>query len=164
MAPTRFITSIVFTVFHYNLLQLTFLSNHSSSFFRGSYFIKDPEQLEQHKDKIKLGIHSKIPSSQPYFPSSHAYIVKDWAQHGISGRGVLLDMVRFYTEDGTKPLPYDPWSTHSIPVKDLQACAMKQGVTFRTGDILILRVGFTQKWYAVSRAEREALGEKPETL
>ena len=88
----------------------------------------------------------------------------DWAQHGIVGRGVLLDLVRFYTADGTKPLPYDPWTSHPIPLADIEACAAQQGVTFRTGDILILRVGFTQKWWTVTRAEREALSAKPETL
>jgi hypothetical protein len=73
-------------------------------------------------------------------------------------------MVKFYTENGQKPLPYDPWTTHAIPAQDLEACAQKQKVTFRQGDILILRVGFTQKWYTVSRQEREALSGRPETL
>ena len=73
-------------------------------------------------------------------------------------------MVRFYTEDGKKPLPYDPWTTHPIPAEDLEACAKQQGVTFRRGDILLLRVGFTQKWYSVTRAEREALSTRMETL
>lgn len=97
-----------------------------------------------------------LPFSLTFYP--------DWAQHGISGRGVLLDLVNFFTEGGTKPLPYDPWTTHAITPKDLEACATKQGVTFRQGDILIMRVGFMQKWWAVSRAEREALSERPETL
>ena len=39
---------------------------------------------------------------------------------------MLLDLVRFYTEDGAKPLPYDPWATHAIPAGDLAACAEKQ--------------------------------------
>lgn len=50
----------------------------------------------------------------------------DWAQHGICGRGVLLDMVEFYTESGTKPLPYDPWTSHPIPLQDVEACAKKR--------------------------------------
>lgn len=87
----------------------------------------------------------------------------DWASHGICGRGVLLDLVRFYTADG-KPLPYDPWTSHPISVKELQACAKKQGVQFRVGDVLILRVGFMSKFYEESQEGRDALGEKPETL
>ncbi|KIJ31836.1 hypothetical protein M422DRAFT_185389 [Sphaerobolus stellatus SS14] len=85
--------------------------------------ISDPTNVD--KQAIKLGIHN-------------------WAQHGICGRGVLVDLVKFYTEDGTKPLPYDPWKTHPIPVSDIKAAADKQGVVFRPADILLLRVGFMQ--------------------
>ena len=73
-------------------------------------------------------------------------------------------MVKFYTENGTKPLPYDPWTSHDIPIQDLEACAKAQGVSFRTGDILLYRGGFTQKWYASTRAEREALHTRADTL
>lgn len=66
------------------------------------------------------------------------------AVSGICGRGVLVDLVKFYTDSGTKPLPYDPWTSHAIPVTDIQAAAKKQGVEFRQGDILLLRVGFMQ--------------------
>lgn len=87
----------------------------------------------------------------------------DWAQHGITGRGVLLDMVRFYTRSGGK-LPYDPWTTHVIPLKDLLECAREEGVTFKQGDILILRCGFTQRYYSATEEERNSLTSKPETL
>ena len=88
---------------------------------------------------------------------------EDWAQHGISGRGVLLDLVNFFTEDGKKPLTYDPWTTHAITAQDLENCAKKQGVTFRQGDILLLRVGWIQRWYAATQNERDALASKDET-
>ena len=89
---------------------------------------------------------------------------KDWAQHGICGRGVLLDLVRFYTDGGNKPLPYDPWTSYPIPAGDLEACAKQQGVTFKQGDILVLRVGFIQKWFAATKQDREALSARSETL
>ena len=87
----------------------------------------------------------------------------DWAQHGICGRGVLLDLVRYYT-DSTGSLPYDPWTTHGISVSDLEACAKKQGVTFKQGDILLLRVGFMQRYFAATQEERDALADRPEAL
>ena len=90
-------------------------------------------------------------------------ILIDWAQHGISGRAVLLDMVRFFTKDG-KPLPYDPWASHAITVPEIEACAREQGVTFQKADILLLRVGFTKRYYESSQAEKDALVNKPETL
>lgn len=87
----------------------------------------------------------------------------DWAQHGICGRGVLLDIVRYYTASGS-PLPYDPWTTHAIPAEVLQDCAAKQGVTFRRGDILLIRFGFMQRYNAATQAERDSLSGKEETL
>ena len=78
---------------------------------------------------------------------------------------MFLDLVRFFTAGG-KALPYDPWTTHAITVTDLEACAAAQGVVFRCGDILLLRVGFMQRWYAktTSQEEREGLKGKPEAL
>ncbi|KAJ8519226.1 hypothetical protein ONZ45_g3791 [Pleurotus djamor] len=78
-----------------------------------------PDPMNINAESIKLGI-------------------QNWAQHGICGRGVLLDLVAFFTSSG-KPLPYDPWSTHPITVAELEACAKFQGTSFRQGDILLLR-------------------------
>ncbi|KAF8186407.1 hypothetical protein BJ912DRAFT_1022801 [Pholiota molesta] len=88
--------------------------------------------------------------------------IQNWARHGICGRGVLLDLVEYFTESG-KPLPYDPFATHAITVQELEACAKTQGVTFRQGDILILRVGFIQKYNAIDNEGRAALGSREET-
>ncbi|KAI0074694.1 hypothetical protein K474DRAFT_1511992 [Panus rudis PR-1116 ss-1] len=107
----------------------------SDSIFRGHLIIDDP--LNPDHSKIRLGIHN-------------------WAQHGITGRGVLVDLVSYYTDGGKKPLPYDPWTSHAIPLKDIEDCAKKQGTTFRQGDILILRVGYMQRFYSSNREIREA--------
>ena len=72
-------------------------------------------------------------------------------------------MVEHYTKNGGT-LPYDPWTTHSISVSELESCAKAQGTTFRQGDILILRVGFIQKYNRESNEARAALAERPETL
>ncbi|KAJ7184608.1 hypothetical protein C8R46DRAFT_1064624 [Mycena filopes] len=88
--------------------------------------------------------------------------MQNWADHGICGRGVLLDLVKFLSKDGV--LPYDPMETHAITVPELEACAKAQEVTFRRGDILILRVGFIKKYSEVSQEVRESLREKPETF
>lgn len=47
---------------------------------------------------------------------------------------------------------------------DLQACAKAQGVTFQPADILLIRAGFTQKYYASSQAEKEVLPNNKENL
>lgn len=95
--------------------------------------------------------------------SSFEPLATDWAKHGICGRGVLLDLVDYFTSDGSS-LPYDPLSAHAITVKDLEACAKKQGVEFRQADILLLRVGFIQSYYSLSQLHKDELVKKPETL
>ncbi|KAF8802997.1 hypothetical protein BYT27DRAFT_7226194 [Phlegmacium glaucopus] len=89
--------------------------------------------------------------------------IQNWANHGICGRGVLLDLVSYYTQNGGA-LPYDPWTSHAISVADLEAVAKHQNVQFRRGDILLLRVGFIQKYYQVAQLERDELRGRPETF
>jgi hypothetical protein len=103
-------------------------------------------------------------SSIPWrFPEYGNVRQSDWAQHGICGRGVLLDLVTYY-EKKQGSLPYDPWATFGITVSMLEEVAKAEGVQFRTGDILLLRVGFIQKYGIVSQGHRDELREKPETL
>jgi len=106
----------------------------------GEMEIQDPSEIDH--ARVKLGIHN-------------------WSNHGICGRGVLLDLIEYYTADG-KALPYDPWTTHPISVAELEACAKKQGVTFRPADILLIRVGFIQKYYASDKDAKATLNGGPE--
>lgn len=87
----------------------------------------------------------------------------DWAQHGICGRAVFLDLVRYFTRNGD-PLPYDPWSTHGFTVDELKACAEYEGVQFKQADILIIRGGFIRKYYESSQEEKDRIGSSPEQL
>jgi hypothetical protein len=128
--------------------------------------IPDPSKIDPALTKIGVQRTSQIRLFS-FHPLIHN--LTDWANHGICGRGVLLDLVRYHTSSKganatTKDLPYDPWTTHSISVAELQKVAEAQGVTFRQGDILILRVGFIKKFNESAVAERQALGGRPETL
>jgi hypothetical protein len=80
--------------------------------------------------------------------------ILDWANHGICGRGVLLDMVRYWE---MKRTPVDPWTSHAITPRELEECARFQGITFRKGDILLLRVGFIRKYCGSTREERDGM-------
>ena len=104
---------------------------------------------------MRAGVSSPLARSRrltPLFP----FPPLDWSNHGICGRGVLLDLVHYYTADGNA-LPYDPWTSHPISVAELEACAKKQGVTFRRADVLLVRVGFIQKYYAAHNDAKAAL-------
>lgn len=90
------------------------------------------------------GIHGWSPTSPelsfPLFRAvgKDAETVIEWAKKGIIGRGVLVDFYSYAIEKG---LQYDPWSFHKISVSLVEEIAIAQGVTFRPGDILLLRTG-----------------------
>ncbi|KDN39627.1 hypothetical protein K437DRAFT_259000 [Tilletiaria anomala UBC 951] len=101
-------------------------------------------------------------------PSSPALKLgmQNWATHGISGRGVLLDVWGYLSRKdldrqrrghhkvGYRFGPYDPCSTHTITLDDLKETAAAQGVRFRQGDILLIRMGFTTRYYNSKPSER----------
>jgi len=103
-----------------------------------------PHAHKVNPDLIKLGIHN-------------------WAQHGISGRGILLDLEKYYTTGG-REMPYDPMTTSKVTAAQLEEVAKAEGVTFRRGDILLLRFGFTKAYYAFTDDERLAISKKQETF
>jgi hypothetical protein len=77
---------------------------------------------------------------------------------GIVGRGVLLDYLR-WTQSQNET--YDLMANHAITAEDLQACAKSQKVTFRTGDILFVRSGFSVGYAALGEEEKVAWASKP---
>jgi kynurenine formamidase len=66
------------------------------------------------------------------------------------GKGVLLDYCSWAERKG---LSYNPMSKHVITVADLIAIAEDQDVTFRPGDILLVRTGWI-KWYEENNEEQ----------
>jgi kynurenine formamidase len=70
--------------------------------------------------------------------------IEQYARRGIVGRGVLLDIARHWEATGRA---YDGGSTVEFTPADLEEVREAQGVTFETGDILILRTGW-MNWYA----------------
>ncbi|KAL2701653.1 hypothetical protein AAEP93_005951 [Penicillium crustosum] len=94
--------------------------------------------------------------------ANHRCSIHHWATHGIAGRGILLDY-HHYAKTHNKP--YDPYTTHSISLSELQACATSQGLDLRPqseggdiriGDILLVRSGFVERYYELSSEQRYA--------
>jgi hypothetical protein len=66
------------------------------------------------------------------------------SQHGIVGRGVLLD---YYSWKVRKGEGYDAFTTYSIPLDELLEVAKEQGVEFQKGDILLVRSGYISTYH-----------------
>lgn len=82
--------------------------------------------------------------------------IEHWAQRGIVGRGVLLDVARYVDSQGK---PIDPWSSYAIKVDVLEATVRAQSVEIRPADILLLRTGWLKFYLAADQATREHVAE-----
>jgi len=76
------------------------------------------------------------------------------ARKGIAGRAVLLDFRRWAVKNG---IEYDSLSRYEISVQDLDKVSKVQGVTFKEGDILLVRSGFTEAYTNASDEVRASL-------
>lgn len=70
-----------------------------------------------------------------------------------AGRGVLIDFWRY--SQGA----YDPNTTRKITVQDILECAKAQNVTFRYGDILLIRTGWIEAYGRMDETARKAVGQ-----
>jgi kynurenine formamidase len=77
-----------------------------------------------------------------------------WAERGIAGRGVLLDVARWTAEAGD---PIDWLSPREITVADLERTAAAQRVSVEEGTILLMRVGWQEGYSKLTPEERAAL-------
>lgn len=73
--------------------------------------------------------------------------IEHWAEHGIVGRGVLLDVIGHLEATGRG---YDPFTARAVSAAELEGTAAAQGVELRTGDILCLRIGWLRSYRALS--------------
>jgi kynurenine formamidase len=82
--------------------------------------------------------------------------IQHWARRGIIGRGVLIDLASRAAARGG----YDPFSHVVFSVADLEAALRSQRIALRFGDILCVRTGWTDRYLALSVAERQELASR----
>ena len=84
-------------------------------------------------------------------PGPGALGIEHWAEHGIVGTGVLVDVVRHRAERG---VAYDPLGGEALTEEDLRDAAAAQGVEVEAGDILCLRTGWIEAFRRLPAARR----------
>ena len=84
--------------------------------------------------------------------------IHHWAERGVAGRGVLVDVAGWRERHGMVVDPFDP-----VPITpgDLAAVLDEEGVALETGDILCLRTGWVGAYRALDAEARVALAEGP---
>ena len=86
-------------------------------------------------------------SSERFVPGDPTLSISHWAEHGIVGRAVLVDVARHLERTGQ---PIDHRQGGAIPVHVVEEAAQAQGVDFEPGDILLLRFGFLHHYFNVA--------------
>ncbi|KAG8530276.1 uncharacterized protein KY384_004777 [Bacidia gigantensis] len=75
---------------------------------------------------------------------------------GITTRGVLLDYVAFA---GRHSIPLSPFTSTPIPLSHLHQLVTEYAITFRPGDVLFIRSGFTQAYNTLCPDDQRILVE-----
>ena len=117
-----------------------------------SFYLQSTSQLDslRHIGHPEHGFYNGLPAEENTATSTRLGI-HNYAEAGIAGRGVLLDVPRFFAAVGRE---YDCETTVPLDVATLDAMAASQGVQWWGGDMLLLRTGWSENYVAKSRAER----------
>ncbi len=81
-----------------------------------------------------------------------------WADHGIAGRGVLIDVVGWFADTGRN---WDPLAPTALTADDLAATLDHQGVELEPGDLLCIRTGWGVGYRALDAEARVAYAAEP---
>ena len=112
---------------------------HVGDFEHGFWGGVTNEWLLENRDAPKLGI-------------------EHWAQRGIAGRAVLLDLGRWFESQG-QPLSMDEY--RPISADEVEACRAAQGVELRDGDVLLIRIGWIGWYEQTDFMKRQELSQMP---
>jgi len=107
----------------------------------------------------RLGFYNGVPAERVDDPADDVLGIQRIARRGIVTRGVLLDVAAHEAAAGR---PFRSDETFHITVDLLDAVAAAQRVTIGSGDVLLVRTGWTG-WYAArSQAERDRVATTPQ--
>ena len=104
-----------------------------------------------------FGAYNGIPKHEITGRGGKRLGIDNLARRGIAGRGVLADIGRYYEGIGKR---IDYTKPESIPLEDLEATLAQQKSPLRNGDILLIRIGWTQFYYGASQELKEELARE----
>lgn len=77
---------------------------------------------------------------------------------GVVGRGVLLDVASYAERNN---ITFPAFESSVIPLDIVKRVAEEEKVTFKPGDILFIRCGFTKAYESLPADEATAVGHRP---
>ena len=142
---------------------------HTVKIFPGAEFVLDdfldnfyPQASSQwdalaHVKHPVHGAYNGIPDIQMTGRGGTRLGIDNLARRGIAGRGVLADVARYYDRAG-KSIDFS--KAQSIPLDDVQATLEDAGVDLQTGDILLIRIGWTKFYLSASDEVKAELAKE----
>ena len=103
------------------------------------------------------GAYNGIPDNQMTGRGGMRLGIDNLARRGIAGRGVLADVARYYDRVGKE---IDFTKAESIPLDDVQAALVYEGVAIGAGDILLIRIGWTKFYLSASEEIKAELARE----
>jgi kynurenine formamidase len=146
--------------------------NHTVKIFPNAEFVLDdfldnfyPQASSQwdalaHVKHPVHGAYNGIPDAQMTGRGGMRLGIDNLARRGIAGRGVLADVARYYERVGKS---IDFTKASSIPLADVQATLEDEDVELRAGDILLVRIGWTQFYLSASDEVKAELAKETVT-
>lgn len=109
-----------------------------------SFYLQSSSQIDslRHIRHPRHGFYGGVPD-EDIVVGSPSLGIHRLAEKGIIGRGVLLDLGRYFEGRGA---PIDLTSNQMFTPSDLEGVAVEQGVELRSGDILLLRTGWARHY------------------
>jgi kynurenine formamidase len=130
-------------------------AHHRDDYLDGLY-LQGSSQIDglRHFRHQEHGFYNRVPDAK-ITPGTPTIGVNRYAERGIVGRGVLIDVARHLERQGRR---LDQRHGEAFPARVLDEVAQAQGVAFRAGDILLMRTGWLAFYFnELSTAERVAL-------
>lgn len=127
---------------------------HHRDEYLDSFYLQSSSQLDglRHIGHPDLGFYNGA-DPQRFTPGDPFLGVNRFAEHGVAGRGVLVDVDRYLRERG-EAIDHD--SGQPIPVSAVEAAAAAQRAELRAGDILMIRTGWARHHlHEIGPSERE---------
>ena len=110
-----------------------------------------------HVKHPRHGAYNGIPDAEVTGYGGTKLGIDNLARRGIAGRGVLADIARYHERRGRT---IDFTTNDMIPFEELQETLAEQRTELRAGDALLVRIGWTKAYLAMTPEQKAALAAK----
>ena len=121
------------------------------------YFLQGSTQIDglRHRRADDVGFYNGVPDHR-ITEGTRDLGIQEWAEHPITGRGLLVDLDGFRNGLGQ---PIDHAAGEPLGLDLLHAALESQSLATRPGDILMLHTGWCEWFLALDPGEKQRLRE-----